>query len=170
MSTDAMEPITFFLVAAIIAAVGIGALYYRKRRNERQTVRQLLMALRDYRVLHGPLYKEQPLSASESVRGMRMRIGSTLEKLPESSKAHRPLREMHQACLSFLTQIGPTAVPEESDPLSQRWMAASGIRRRVLENALSRLRRILHTRMNELYKAYDDIEKPPPHDDEGANE
>jgi hypothetical protein len=39
-------------------------------------------------------------------------------------------------------------------------MAASGIRRRVLEDALSRLRWILRTGMDDLYEAYG-IEKPP---------
>jgi hypothetical protein len=152
----------FFVPIAIVAAIGItGALYYLKRRGERKTVRRLLIALRGYHVLHGPLYSEQPLSASESVRGLRRRLGTALEKLPEGSKAHRAVREMHQACLSFLTQIGPTALPEESDPLSSRVMAASGIRRRVLEEALNQLRRVFEARMDRLYEAYS-IEKLPP--------
>ena len=78
----------------------------------------------------------------------------------------RPVREMHQACLSFLTQIGPTALPEEPDPLSSRVMAASRIRRRVLEESLNRLRRVFDARMDQLYEACG-IEKPPPR---GADE
>src|SRR5919199_3038258 len=154
---------SFLLAAAIVTAVGLGGLYYRKRRNEKETVRRLLALLRDHRVLHEPVYREEPLSASESVRGIRMRLRDALEKLPDGSKAHRPVREMHEACLSFLTQIGFSPMPEESDPLSKRWMAASGARRRALEDALIRLRRILNTRMDQLYEAYG-IEKPPPHE------
>jgi hypothetical protein len=161
MLSDVVGKPEFFLALAIVAAIGMGGLYYLKRRNERETVRRLLIALRGYPVLHGPLHREQPLPASESVRGIRRRLGSALQKLPEGSKAHRPVREMHQACLSFLTQIGPTALPEEPDPLSRRVMAASRIRRRELEDALNRLRWIIDTRTDRLYESYG-IEKPPP--------
>ena len=162
--------ILVLLLASVAAAAGTGGLYYRKRRNEKETVRRLLTLLRDHRALRSPLYLEQPLSASESVRGIRVRLRDALETLPESSKAYRPVREMHQACLSFLTQTGFSPMPEESDPLSKRWMAASGARRRALEDALIRLRRILNACMNQLYEAYG-IEKPPLHEaDEEGNE
>lgn len=161
MLLDVVGQPEFLLALAIVAATGMGGLYYLKRRNERETVHRLLIALRSYHVLYGALYKEQPLSASESVRGIRRRLETTLEKLPEGSKAYRPVREMYQACLSFLTQIGPTALPEEPDPLSSRVMAASRIRRRVLEDALNRLRGVFETRIDQLYEAYS-IEKLPP--------
>jgi hypothetical protein len=45
-------------------------------------------------------------------------------------------------------------------------MAASRIRRRVLEESLNRLRRVFDARMDQLYEACG-IEKPPPR---GADE
>jgi hypothetical protein len=149
-----------FLLALAIAAVGIGGLHYHRRRNEKKRVYRLLAFLRDHRVLYGPLYQEEPVAASESVRGMQMRLRNDFERLPRGSKAFRPVLEMHEACLRFLTQVTSLPMPGETELLPGEW-TARGVHRQTLEDALTKLRRVFASRMDQLYESYS-IEKPPP--------
>ena len=154
------------LLALAIAAAGIGGLYYNRRRNEKKRVYRLLAFLRDHRVLYGPLYQEEPVTASESVRGMQMRLRRDFERLPRGSKASRPVLEMHEACLRFLTQVASLPMPGETGLLPGKW-TTGGVHRQTLEDALTTLRRVFASRMDQLYESYG-IEKPLPREADEA--
>ncbi len=154
----ALGVIVPLLLAAVIC-------YYGKRRNERKMVRELLIFLWNRRVLYSSLYQEHPMAALEAVRGMQIRLRNNLERLPSKSKAFWPIRETHEACLGFLTQIEPltridaSPVAGETELASDKWVG--GIRWQTLGDALIRLRSVFNPRIAQLYEAYG-IEKLPP--------
>ncbi len=128
-------------------------------RKEEKTVRGLLAFLRTRSVLYSPLYREHPLAALGSVRRMRTRLREDLERLPPGSRAFRPVREMHEACLGFLTRISPLPMPGETELSPDK--LADGVYWRTLQDALVRLRETFDSCIDELCEDYG-MEKPPP--------
>ena len=159
---DPTWPVLGLIVPLLLV---VAVYYYRKRRNERKMVRGLLTFLWSRRVLYSSLYQEHPVAALESIRGIQLKLRDALERLPDESKAFRPVREMHEACLGFLTRIEPSTrveplpMPGETELLSDKWV--SGIYRQTFGEDLIRLRSAFNPHMDELYEAYG-IEKPPP--------
>jgi hypothetical protein len=153
-----------WVVLVLLAVVAV--CYYSKRRNERKMVRGLLTFLWSRRVLYSSLYQEHPVAALESVQGIQIRLRDNLERLSSKSQAFWPIREMHEACLGFLTQIEPltrvdtSLTPGETELISDKWV--DGIYGQVFGDALNRLRSVFNPCVEKLYEAYG-IEKPPPH-------
>lgn len=129
------------------------------RRKEEKTVRGLLAFLRTRSVLYSPLYRAHPLASLGCVRRMRARLREALERLPPGSRAFRPVREMHEACMGFLTRIESLPMPGETELSPDKLVG--GVYRRMLDDALVRLRETFSSRINELCEEYG-IEKPPP--------
>jgi len=154
--------LSFLLILVIVAAAGIGGLYYRKRRSEERLVRKLLASswVWTNRTLRSELHQKDPRPALEAVQGMRINLKGNLERLPEESKAAQPVREMHEACLRFLMQVGSLPADGETGLQPGKWAAGGGYRL-TLEDALIRLRNALEAGMNQLQEAYG-IEKLPP--------
>jgi len=151
----------------VIVAAVIGGLYYRRRRNEEKLVRRLLTSLWiwNHRTLRGDLYQKDPVAVLESVKGIRVSLKSYLERLPNDSKGLQPVREMHEACLRFLTQVGSLPAAGETGLQPGKWVAG-GTYRRALEDALSRLRSSLDAGMDQLQEAYGREKLPLPETDE----
>jgi len=151
------------LLVLVVLVAAIGSLHYRRRRNEEKLVHRLLRSLWiwDHRTLRGDLHQKGPVAALESVKGIQVSLKSYLQRLPNGSKGTQPVREMHKACLGFLTRIGSLPAAGETGLQPGKWVAG-GTYQEVLEDALRKLRSSLGVGLDQLQEAYSAEKLPLP--------